>query len=306
MIAMDGVVLVIDTLEYGQKKVKPILEGTGNFSIVEISSKILFSAILKDIKDVTLIILDIEFPNVNDGFEVLSKIRGNVYTAEAPIIITTNLDLCEYKTACLEYNVNDYIVKPYKPERLRNSILSIVKIQKEFEYDFTGIVNVTLSFEEYMSKELKYSVRTNTPFSMIVIRHEKPKFEIYEKYFDENSQMNIPEKIRNGLRSTDTVFLNTNGDMFILLPSTDSEKAKMASYKIEEILKGIISETGKRFSDQFISVFVTFPEDGDGLNNLLKNAIKKIENKKALEAMTSILVSAQERGKIAYNQYKKI
>ncbi|HEX9062713.1 MAG TPA: response regulator [Clostridia bacterium] len=297
---MDKKVLVIDSSEFERKKIRSVLEGISSFEIIEISDKDQFQAKFESSNNICLIIIDLSFPDAQSGYEILSTIRKNSNTRNTPIIIMTMLTGPEYKKIALEYSVNDYVLKPYQLKRLENSIRSLVKIDSAPSYDFSDIINITLSFEEYVSKEMKSSLRSGNSLSMIVLspsEKNKPEVTVPGQY----PYLNVTEKIKISLRSTDTIFINKNGDIFITLPSTGAAKLGKVSEKISRILEHEFYKNGMPF--YFASV--TFPEDGDNLPLLVDNALKKIKSKKTLEAMTNILKDAKTNPGIIYTKYNK-
>jgi putative two-component system response regulator len=73
--------------------------------------------ILKE-KEVDLILLDIEMPEMN-GIETLEKIKENNKTAKIPVIFLTAINDNKVEAKCIELGAQDYIVKPfYEPAML--------------------------------------------------------------------------------------------------------------------------------------------------------------------------------------------
>jgi DNA-binding response OmpR family regulator len=72
-----------------------------------------------------LILLDIMMPGIN-GLEVLEKLRNNPKTAHIPVIFVSVRYESEFKKKGLELGAADYIVKPFKNERLIEAIEKIL------------------------------------------------------------------------------------------------------------------------------------------------------------------------------------
>ena len=68
-----------------------------------------------------LVILDIIMP-VMDGYQVLEKIKADENTRHIPIIILTAKDLSVDLIKGRRLGADDYIVKPYNPNLLEESI----------------------------------------------------------------------------------------------------------------------------------------------------------------------------------------
>lgn len=70
-----------------------------------------------------LILMDIEMPEMN-GYEATRRIRSNPEKriSGIPIIAMTGHAMVGEREKCLEYGMNDYISKPFKPENLKTVI----------------------------------------------------------------------------------------------------------------------------------------------------------------------------------------
>ncbi len=67
------------------------------------------------------IILDSRMPEM-DGSETLAKLKANKGTTHIPVIMLTGNNKITDVQASFERGVNDYIVKPFKPEDILNSL----------------------------------------------------------------------------------------------------------------------------------------------------------------------------------------
>lgn len=82
-----------------------------------------------------LILLDIMMPGM-DGFEVLSRLKGNPVTAEIPVIFLTALSDVADKARGFKMGAVDYIVKPFQIEEVHariNTHLKLRNAQEELE-----------------------------------------------------------------------------------------------------------------------------------------------------------------------------
>src|SRR5690554_6700840 len=132
---MDGTILIIDYSEYEREKIKITFDNIGEFEFIEIKNPNEFYN-LKEIKyDISLIIIDIEFPVAEEGFKILSSLKTKPAASNTPVIVVTKADNKNYRKTALDFNVRDYIIKPYRTQRLGNSIRSILKIDQSFKYN---------------------------------------------------------------------------------------------------------------------------------------------------------------------------
>jgi DNA-binding response OmpR family regulator len=68
-----------------------------------------------------LVVSDVEMPKIN-GFEVLSDIRNTPETATTPVILLTSRSSDEDIHHGMSQGANDYITKPFAPDRLIDSV----------------------------------------------------------------------------------------------------------------------------------------------------------------------------------------
>jgi CheY-like chemotaxis protein len=72
-----------------------------------------------------LVVSDVEMPKLN-GFEVLQHIREDEYTARTPVILLTSLSSEADINRGISQGANDYITKPFQPERLQQSVAKLL------------------------------------------------------------------------------------------------------------------------------------------------------------------------------------
>ena len=68
-----------------------------------------------------LILLDIMLPRMK-GREVCDKLKANPITAGIPVIFLTALGLADHIRAGMNLGADDYLVKPFDPESLKERI----------------------------------------------------------------------------------------------------------------------------------------------------------------------------------------
>lgn len=86
-------------------------------------------------KEVDLILLDIEMPEMN-GMETLERIKGNPQTAMIPVMFLTGISDNKVEAKCIELGAQDYIIKPfYEPAMLVRikRILELEGLRKHLE-----------------------------------------------------------------------------------------------------------------------------------------------------------------------------
>ncbi len=77
-----------------------------------------------------LILVDIFMPEM-DGLEFIERIREN--RADADIIVISASDQPDHLQKCMRYGIIDYLIKPFKKERLAHALKSYLKIKRNLE-----------------------------------------------------------------------------------------------------------------------------------------------------------------------------
>jgi Response regulator containing a CheY-like receiver domain and a GGDEF domain len=307
---MDGTIIILDYSSYERQKIKHILEKIGTFDVIEVSNSMQFKLLNLEIENLKLLIMDLAFPSEADGFDILKIVRSNKTAKDVPVIVVTRSDNLEYKTEALRYSVNDYIIKPFQVKRLESSVRSFVRLKDSFHYDTSGIGNIVLSFDEYVSREIKYAKRMSSPLSFILITTLKLKEDNdgYSPAEVKNKDIIFTiasQKARSSLRVTDTIVVSKTRDIIIVLPCTGESGAKLVCEKIKASIFQELIRINADFNDYIYPVYVTFPKEGDDFQMLMENAFKKVSEKEMLEKIVSISPDTRKYANSSYNQFRK-
>ncbi len=306
---MDGTILIMDYSAYERQKIRHIIDKTGSFTIIEVGDIKQFMLIDLNIDDLKLVVMDLAFPRETDGFNALDMIRSSV-GGNVPVIIVTQSERPELRQEALKYSVNDYIVKPYQLKRLEGSIRSFTPIEKEFYYDTRNIENIIMSFDNYIEREFKFSNRTGIPLSLILITtlqlgSQTQSGESITDDYKASVFSVAAKKARDALRATDTIVLNQNRDILIVLPCTDAAGTQLVSEKIKKSMESEFSKMRIDRTEYIYPVHVTFPEDGSNFQMLMQKAFKRIADKEMLEKIVSIPSGTRRYADKSYNRYRR-
>jgi PleD family two-component response regulator len=286
-------ILIFDKYEFERTKVISILKFLGNFDIIEITSIEEYKVLLTQLKDVSLILFDIEFPTIKDGFSLLDNIRHHVELKDIPLIIITKNETTSNQNKALKYKVLNYLIKPYDPKRLETTMSTIFNGIKPTNYYFNQAALVTVSIEDFIEKELKLANRSSTELSILLITPFIPKLliskqgTIFKLMKDTIYEMSI-DTIRKTSRKTDTIVLNDNKDIILVLPCTNNKGAMLVDNKIREQLSKKLIDIELTFEDIFVSSVVTYPESGKSLSTLMSKALEKTTDKIRLYEINNI------------------
>ncbi|WP_416147878.1 ATP-binding protein [Salipaludibacillus sp. HK11] len=75
--------------------------------------------------DLTAVVVDLMLGDDMDGWELIQTLKSNQKTKNLPIIISSALDRSDEKVEL--YQVNEYLTKPYPPDKLSTALLQFVK-----------------------------------------------------------------------------------------------------------------------------------------------------------------------------------
>lgn len=306
---MDGTALIMDYSAYERQKIRHIIEKAGQLNIIEVGDINQFKLLKLDISDLKLVVMDIVFPSETDGFNALRRIKES-NSADVPVIVVTQSDRQELKTEALRYNVKDYVIKPYQVKRLESSIRSLVHSEKSFRYDTSDISDIKLSFDSYVEREIKYSKRTKAPLSLILITTLQMHNDADEgRSISDSLKSSIfaiaARKAKETLRATDTIVLNNDRDIIIVLPCTDEPGARLVCEKIRMKMEPEFIKMNTTRNEYIYPVYVTFPDDGESFQALMQKAFKKISDKEMLERIVSIPNDTRKYADKSYNRYRR-
>lgn len=68
-----------------------------------------------------LVLLDLMLPDI-DGFEVCARLRADAATREVPVVVLSAVSDLAARQRATELGVQEYLVKPFDPERLMRVI----------------------------------------------------------------------------------------------------------------------------------------------------------------------------------------
>jgi len=97
-----------------------------------------------------LILLDVLMPGMN-GYDVLTRLRGNPTTHDIPVIFVTGLDSTEDEEKGLELGAADYIAKPYRPR----IVLARVRTQLELKRARDWLHNQNAYLESEVARRMQ-------------------------------------------------------------------------------------------------------------------------------------------------------
>lgn len=304
--AMKSRVVILEISEQYSDTYSTLLKEAGCNQVLVINSYEQYVLMELECERAALFIVDIQFPKKADGLQALRRIRGNPRLMTIPIVVITELDEGDAKGVCSEYGVADYIIKPFKKERFLKTVSPLLIQQGDYASRFASIPEIQLSPMTFIERELKIAMRLKSPLSLIVVA-----LVAQEKALSENGedaeltsslQKTVLETFKKNLRATDMVFMNDAGEIMAVLPATGATGAENVLGKVIGQLHNQLSENERKLSDAYYGISVSYPQDGDTLNDLIKAAFQKIDSKRQLEKVSASLHRNMGRTNYIYKQ----
>jgi two-component system chemotaxis response regulator CheY len=120
MVNSDMKILAVDDFSTMRRIIRNLLRQLGYLNILEAEDGVQALAILKKDK-VDLVISDWNMPNMN-GLELLKEMRRDEQLKHIPLLMVTAEAIKEKVIEAVKAGVNNYIVKPFTAEILKEKI----------------------------------------------------------------------------------------------------------------------------------------------------------------------------------------
>jgi len=114
-------ILVVDDSSTMRRIIKNTLARLGYKDIVEAADGVEAWDALQNNSDIEVVITDWNMPNMN-GLELVKKIRAEEKYKDMPIIMVTTEGGKKEVITALKAGVNNYIVKPFTPQVLKEKL----------------------------------------------------------------------------------------------------------------------------------------------------------------------------------------
>lgn len=259
--------------------------------------------------DFALILMDVQMPGM-DGFETAELMRGSERTRYIPIIFVTAISKeqkCIFKG--YELGAVDYLFKPVEMEILRSKVrvflelynqkkiveeqaaMLELKVKELMELQevnsklenlstidgLTGIPN-RRSFNEYIEKSWRNSIRSGKPISLIML-----DIDFFKSYNDnyghiqgDECLIRVAKSLSLGLKRPLDFVARYGGEEFaVILPDTDSEGAVIFAEELRGNIEGV--KLSHEFSQ--VSPYVTISLGVSSINPGQEDKVKEFVDK---------------------------
>jgi two-component system chemotaxis response regulator CheY len=118
-------ILVVDDSSTMRRIIKNTLARLGYKDVVEAGDGVEAWNALQENSDIGIVITDWNMPNMN-GLELVKKIRAEEKYKDVPIIMVTTEGGKKEVITALKAGVNNYIVKPFTPQVLKEKLEAVI------------------------------------------------------------------------------------------------------------------------------------------------------------------------------------
>lgn len=265
-------IAILDHTYYIRNRIKELMQEM-NAELLEASTKKQMLTLLNMHKDVDLILLEIDLPDEEDGFQVMKEIRA--LRNDVPVIILSSENKRSTFIRGIQEGASDYILKPFQDDflmqrieehlkRKRITVPSNVKKEKE--------PNLSVDFQKYLELELKKARKGKYEVTLLISLFFKNVDEVtssVETEYQKISKLLLPH-LKKIIFETD-LFMPYGSQSFIgIFPFCSVENQHFIKDKFRDTFEDMQIEHPFLESYSLINVFVSFPEDGDNKEDVLK------------------------------------
>lgn len=224
-----------------------------------------------------LMLLDVMMPMVS-GFDVCRMIRSSAQWQDLPILFLTAQTGLDARLAAFDAGGDDYLPKPVATVELLTRVkvrLERARMLKErADKDILSGLLIRRAFMEQVKSMHAESVRHNLVYSLSLldIDHFKKVNDTYGHLAGDRVLAAVGQLLKKRFRVED-IRGRWGGEEFIIaFRHVNKETAKGALERALEELKSVVFEGdhGETFSVSFSAGLVSFPEDGQELEELIK------------------------------------
>jgi DNA-binding response OmpR family regulator len=222
-------VLIVDQVIPIIKRIKKACSYMNLFFFEAKSEYEAVNTFLENREEISLVIIDIAMNNF-DGYRILSKIRH--IDDQVKIIILTSLNTRKYFVSCLKIGIDDYILKPFDNEFLKERIKHSLPVHNE-PVDIVSQGILKDYFNKYYSITLENSTKL---FVVLGVFYTKSKDNTISLI--NNKSVNVDElKMIEDTLYEKSLFLDYKSQSFIgIIPDLKLNEVTQLRKSIKDVL----------------------------------------------------------------------
>ena len=201
-----------------------------------------------------LVVLDLRLPGI-DGLAVLDALRGDLQTAEVPVILLSGQADDATRVRALDLGAADFVQKPASLQELRARIERTLRLTRRQTHlralaqtdALTGLANLR-AFRGRLDDEVRRARRYGTALTCIMadMDHLKPVNDAFGHGAGDRAIASVAEVLRSQLRATD-MGARYGGDEFVLLlPHTSGGDGRILAERLCQRLSTTELAIGER------------------------------------------------------------
>jgi len=201
-----------------------------------------------------LVVLDLRLPGI-DGLAVLDALRGDLHTAEVPVILLSGQADDATRVRALDLGAADFVAKPASLQELRARIDRTLRLTRRQTHlralaqtdALTGLANLR-AFRSRLDDEVRRARRYGTSLTCIMadMDHLKPVNDAFGHGAGDRAIAAVAEVLRSQLRATD-LGARYGGDEFVLLlPHTSAGDGRILAERLCQRLASAELPVGDR------------------------------------------------------------
>lgn len=174
------VILIVDDIQSNREMLKLIWEDDGEYELLEAESASKAMDLLKQRKDISLILLDIIMPGMS-GLEMLAEIKKHAEYDRIPVILNTQSDERRFEEEALRLGADDFILKPYVGSVIKKRVENVIKkniYERDRKDELTGIYNC-----ETFYSQTRRMLFQDTETEFWVMRFNIAKFKLINEFY---------------------------------------------------------------------------------------------------------------------------
>ncbi len=273
---MPATILIVDDSRFLQRHLEQVLERG------DVCDRILLAAdggeaieVLSR-EDVALVLCDVMMPGV-DGFEFLSRQRGELERRQIPVIMLTVEGAVESKVWCLEAGASDYLVKPFHDEELVARVklhLQLKSLQDELKGMNRELAKLTCldsltrianrrHFLESFRHELKRADRHRfaVVLAMIDVDYFRRINDRHGRRFGDRALAKVADRLRTTLRDYDLLGRYSGEQFAVVFVNARPEAALAGAERCRSLIAGEQFAVEDRLFEITVSVGVAVAPD---------------------------------------------
>lgn len=267
----EEMIIVFDKMTSSKMRIMKIFEDHGIIVEDAKNQMELLNVLLQNDDKKCILIMAIDDELTDDGLELVKKVKP-LYP-ELAVIILTSITKREFFTKCITEGVSDYVLKPFEDDVLFERTQKLLNVNQR-------IVESVLKFNfpGYLRSEIIKAKKGKYPFTLLKATMFNITNEGYKSLDFEfiRHASNIYEELNTLFWETD-IFIQYGGDSYLgFFPFCGEENSILINEKVKKKFERMKEINANIRKYDIVNAFVTFPGDGEDVNELLDKLTAKI------------------------------